>query len=237
MLISRKSDKSFYNILVYNISKYLKTSYISVFSGDTISFSMCKYSSDDKHIYFDVPITYVYKYKYTDGRYYTFGVRSTSCVAISIVPVSISHGNTLALGISLDNPTYTVNTDSLIDPTWDSLVDEFKGVDNVPFTKDYLLNQIYTQFHGIDNTSVSLKNTIKYSRLPKWVNTAKFIPLVFWDTDSYRVRFARCSDPVRLSKWYNPEDFETSMYDAFVHSMIYELFIKFIFQSSFFYAT
>ena len=62
MLISRKSDRGFYNILVHTISKYLKTSYINVFSGDTFSFSMCKYSPDAEHIYLDVPITYVYKY-------------------------------------------------------------------------------------------------------------------------------------------------------------------------------
>lgn len=236
MLISRKKDKGFYNIIIYTITKYLQTQYIGFFSGDTSCFTRCIYSSDNQYIFLDVPITYMYEYEYLDGRVYTFGVQSTSHVSLSLTPVSISHDNILSFGISLENPTYTIDTASIIDQVWDNLASAFKGVDKIPFTYSYLTNQIENQFNEIGNKSVSLKNTTKYSRIPKWVDTSKFIPLVFWNTDSYRIRFARCSDPVRLSKWFSPEDHGISMLETFVNSMVYELYIKFLFHSKFFYS-
>lgn len=231
MLISRKKDKGFQNIITYAIINYLKTSFIDVFSGDTNSFTRCVYSSDNQYIHLDVPITYMYKYDGLDDQVFIAG--STSCVSISIVPVSISHKNTVSFGISLDNPTYTVDTGSLVEEVWYKLSDR---LGTIPFTISNLTNQIENQFNEIGNKSVSLKNTTKYSRIPKWVDTSKFIPLVFWNTDSYRIRFARCSDPVRLSKWFSPEDYGISMLETFVHSMGYEFFIKFLFHSKFFYA-
>lgn len=188
MLLSRKRDSNFYNILSNLVDRYSKK-----------RFSYSLDSSYDDTI--KLKIYFEYPYHYGDTTIFYKG----SChVLVKLSNTHLVNKNTMVFGVSFSFSHILIDVDDMVKDLWEQIIGINLGVEPKNLTLKDLRNHIVNTVPSYDDTSGIVKNYYEYKGLPKWLDTSDFIPFLVWNTDGYRVKMV--TDRGHCTKWYDLGD-------------------------------